>query len=451
MLSLATRIVSAGRNVERLIIRTAAQSRGGIVMGDAGEGTSKFPVVLTLPQDEHEAVMEEELEKLGGGVRRGVELVGAVGGEGGVRVRLRDVNREDGGEEVMEVSYVCGCDGAHSKVREVAGIDMVGGTYAQRFWVADVDATGEVAEGVDVNMCLHEDEFCLAIPLKRIGGMRLVGWVPKGCGQEVEFRDVEAGVRQATGVVVEKLGWFSTYRIHARVAERFRNGRMFVLGDAAHLHSPVGGQGMNTGLGDAANLAWKLAAVMQGRANEEILETYESERQAFAKVLVNTTDYVFTLMTDGGYKGWALRNWIVPYVLPFLWRFRPLRRMWYARVSQIQIQYRGSELSEGRSGGVQGGDRVPWVEFEDGSDNHEVLSELAWQVQVYGEVVAEVRKGLEAKGLSVHVFPWTATCEKQGFGKDSLYLVRPDGHVGLACGQAEVEDLYAYLARWDIR
>lgn len=450
MLSLSTRLVSAGRTIERVRICNAGQAKGTVIFGDAGEGTGKFPFVLTLPQDEQEKIMEEELEKLGSGVRRRVELVGAVEGEGSVRARLRDLNKEGGEEEEVEVSYLCGCDGAHSKVRELAGIDMLGGTYAQRFWVADVDATGDAAQAADVNWCTQDDDFTLAMPLNAKRGLRLIGWVPKGCGEEVEFRDVEVAARKTTGLVVNKVGWFATYRLHARVADRFQKGRMFVLGDAAHLHSPVGGQGMNTGLGDAANLAWKIAAVMQGTAKEEILETYEQERRAFAKLLVNTTDYLFTLLTDRGYKGWVLRNWIIPYVIPLMWSLRAIRRLLYARVSQIRIQYRESELSEGKSGVVQGGDRVPWVEFEDGSDNHEVLNELAWQVQVYGGVGGEVRKGLEAKGLSIHVFPWTATCTKQGFAQDSLYLVRPDGHVGLVCGQAEVKGLYAYLARWGI-
>jgi len=450
-LSLSSRIVSSGRKMERLNVRNAGHSMGSLKIGDAGEGLSSFPFVLSLTQDEHEDIMGEALEKVGGKVRRGVELVGAEQLEDRVVVTLRDVSKDgEEKEEEVEVASVCGCDGAHSKVRELAGIEMVGGTYAQRFYVADVDATGEAAEGVDVNFCTRNRDFCLAIPLKAKGRMRLVGWVPQGVGEEVEFKDVEDTSRKTTGVVVEKVFWFSTYRIHARVAERFRQGRMFVLGDAAHLHSPVGGQGMNTGLGDAANLAWKIAAVMKGEAKEEILETYETERRAFARVLVDTTDYAFTLLTDAGYKGYLLRNWIIPYVMPFVWTFRTMQRFLYRKVSQIEVQYRASGLSEGKSGRVQGGDRLPWVEVGGGRDNHESLGELSWQVHSYGDLGGEMRKGLEGKGLPVHVLSWTGACEKQGFVKDQLYLVRPDGHVGMVCGQAEVETLYAYLERWGI-
>ncbi|MCJ1243536.1 hypothetical protein MMC30_000733 [Trapelia coarctata] len=449
-LSLSARIVSAGRKMERIEVRHAGRSKGGLTIGNAGEGQSKFPFVLSLTQDEHEEIMGEELEKTGGGVRRGVELVGAEELGDRVRVTLRDVSKEGGEEEVVEVAYLCGCDGAHSKVRELAGIEMVGGTYSQRFFVVDVDATGEAAEGVDVNLCTRDRDFCLALPLKRKGGMRLVGWVPQGMGEHVEFKDVEDAARKTTGVVVEKVRWFSTYRIHARVAERFRQGRLFVLGDAAHLHSPVGGQGMNTGLGDAANLAWKIAAVMKGEAKEEVLETYEVERRAFARVLVDTTDYAFTLLTDAGYKGYLLRNWFMPYVLPFIWSFRALQRYQYQKVSQIEVQYRASALSEGKMGKVQGGDRLPWVEFERGGDNHENLGGLGWRVHVFGDLEGEVRKGLEGRDMQVNVFPWEGAAEKKGFVRGEMYLVRPDGHVGMVCGQGEVESLYAYLERWGI-
>ena len=126
------------------------------------------------------------------------------------------------------------------------------------------------------------------------------------------------GVVERIRTEVETVNWFSTYRVHHRVADRFRKGRTFLLGDAAHIHSPVGGQGMNTGIGDAVNLGWKLAAVVGGRAHASILDSYEQERIGFARQLVATTDRAFTGVTSSGAMARLIRLQIVPLVLPLL-------------------------------------------------------------------------------------------------------------------------------------
>src|SRR5204862_7893692 len=149
-----------------------------------------------------------------------------------------------------------------------------------------------------------------------------------------------------------RVNWFSTYRVHHRVADHFRQGRTFLLGDAAHVHSPVGGQGMNTGIGDAVNLAWKLAAILQGRAEASLLDSYEPERIAFARRLVATTDEAFTGVTSSGWFARLLRLRVVPLLFPLLFRLRPVRRLMFRTVSQTSVNYRGSRLSVGRAGAV---------------------------------------------------------------------------------------------------
>jgi 2-polyprenyl-6-methoxyphenol hydroxylase-like FAD-dependent oxidoreductase len=148
------------------------------------------------------------------------------------------------------------------------------------------------------------------------------------------------------------VNWFSTYRVHHRVANHFRGGRAFLLGDAAHIHSPVGGQGMNTGIGDALNLAWKLAAVMQKAVPESLLDTYEPERIAFARRLVDTTDRAFTLVTRRGSLARVVRTRLVPRLAPLLFRLPPTRRFMFKTLSQIGVNYRHSRLSAGMAGSV---------------------------------------------------------------------------------------------------
>src|SRR5262249_31048833 len=234
---------------------------------------------------------------------------------------------------------------------------------------------------------LDKSDFLALFPLKDAGHVRLVGTVR---GQAPDQRktltwdDINTRVMEWMPLEVARVNWFSVYHVHHRVADRFRKGRAFLLGDAAHIHSPVGGQGMNTGIGDAVNLAWKLTWVLQGRADESILDSYEPERIAFARRLVKTTDQAFTAVTSSGPIARFVRLGIAPAVLPLLFSFGPTRRIFYRTVSQIDVNYRGSPLSAGQVGSVHGGDRLPWVKMT-GTDNFAPLAALDWQVHVYGE------------------------------------------------------------------
>ena len=228
---------------------------------------------------------------------------------------------------------------------------------------------------------------------------------------------------------------FSTYHVHHRVADRFRSRRAFLLGDAAHVHSPVGGQGMNTGIGDAVNLAWKLAAVLRERAGISILDTYEPERIAFAQRLVATTDQAFTGVSSSSVTARTLRLHLVPALLPRLLTMQAVRRLAFRTVSQTAINYRGSALSEGRAGRVRGGDRLPWVPLDTsdhGADNFTPLMSLERQVHIYGDAVPEIRAVCAERHLALHEFGWQPAMERAGLRRDALYLLRPDGYVALA-------------------
>ena len=207
--------------------------------------------------------------------------------------------------------------------------------------------------------------------------------------ETLRFEDVSDRAIRNLKLDVKKTNWFSTYHVHHRVADHFRKGRAFLLGDAAHIHSPAGGQGMNTGIGDAINLAWKLKAVLDGRAPDTLLDSYEIERIAFARRLVKTTDQVFTLATAQGGVADLIRVWIAPVVIPAALTFEATREWAFRTVSQIGINYRHSPLSEGRAGGVNGGDRMPWA-VAHGVDNYEALANPVWQVQVYGAASPEL-------------------------------------------------------------
>lgn len=265
--------------------------------------------------------------------------------------------------------------------------------------------------------------------------MRLIGSVlPEAAERrrEVTFDDVGKRAIAHMEFTIEKVNWFSTYHVHHRVAAKFRQGRAFLLGDAAHIPSPAGGQGMNTGIGDAVNLSWKLSAVLEGGADDLLLDTYEPERIAFARRLVATTDRVFTLVTaHGAFAQWVRLN-LVPRIMSVLFRFAAWRRFMFRTVSQIGIAYPDSRLSEGRAGRVRGGDRLPWVQTGPGCDNFDPLTALDWQVHVYGEVACDVTAACAVLRLPLHAFAWKPEMSPSGLSRGALYLIRPDGYVALA-------------------
>jgi hypothetical protein len=251
----------------------------------------------------------------------------------------------------------------------------------------------------------------------------------------LKFEDVSRRAIEHMKLDVRRLNWFSTYHVHHRVAQRFRAGRAFLLGDAGHIHSPAGGQGMNTGIGDAINLAWKLAAVLQDGAPDALLDSYEAERIGFARRLVQTTDRVFTLATAEGRLADIVRTRVAPLLFSTLARIQPFRRFVFKTVSQLSLNYRDSPLSEGVAGAVRGG------------DNFTSLSSLQWQVHVYGGATATLSAWCAEHGLPLHLFEWTERHGAAGLARDALYLIRPDAYVGLAAPTAEPEIIEQYFAR----
>ena len=318
---------------------------GRVGFGALGHGLSWFPYMLVYPQDEHERLLIERLADSGIVVERSTECTHVENRGERVIVRLR---RPGGAENTCTADYLAGCDGTHSTVREQLGIGFPGGTYEHLFYVADAAAAGPVMNG-ELHVALDEADFLAVFPLRKDGHARLIGTVREealGTQEALSWDDVSKTVIERLGIQVERVNWFSTYHVHHRVADRFRQGRAFLLGDAAHIHSPVGGQGMNTGIGDAVNLAWKLAAVLRGRGGQSLLDTYEPERIAFARRLVATTDRAFTLVTSPGRIARFIRLAVAPRVLPPLFESKAVRRYMFRTVSQIGINYRHSVLSQ---------------------------------------------------------------------------------------------------------
>ncbi|MFZ2506863.1 MAG: FAD-dependent monooxygenase, partial [Steroidobacteraceae bacterium] len=361
-----------------------------------------------------------------------------------MEARLCDPN---GNLRTVTARYVAGCDGARSSVRELNGIGFPGAPYEHVFFVADTEATGPMVAG-ELNVYMWRDGFHLYFPMRGTDRWRVIGIVPQElrAKEGLSFEDVLPSLRGEGGdIAFKSCAWFSTYRIHHRVTECFRNGRCFLLGDAAHVHSPMGAQGMNTGLQDAYNLGWKLALVVTGQAGDALLDSYEAERLPVAQRLLGTTDRAFQLVVSKNRLGSFFRTRIMPNIAAFAMSRERVRRIAFRALSQTGIAYRKSPMSTTLGGlakeAPQPGDRFPWLHLRfraDGprEDLFQQLDDTRFNLLVFGQRASLGELNVPAELLTVHEIPDdaenAAELARVAIKGPAFYLLRPDGHVGLA-------------------
>jgi 2-polyprenyl-6-methoxyphenol hydroxylase-like FAD-dependent oxidoreductase len=428
-LNLADTVVARGHKVAAVNLWVKGAPEARLVFEKIGGEQTPYPFLLIFPQTEHERLLIDQLEQAGITVERQHELLGFT--DHGDHVTAHIQGPDD--EEFYAARFIAGCDGARSTVRETLGIGFAGRSYDQVFYVADVMGNGQAFDG-ELHIDLDEADFLALFPLPTPGRARLLGTLSDERANRAErltFADVSARAIQHFQLEITAVTWFSTFHVHQRVCAQMRKGAAFLLGDAAHIHSPAGGQGMNTGIGDAINLAWKLSAVLRSQAPATLLDSYESERIRFARRLVATTDRGFRFATAPGMFADLLRTRLVPPLLARMTHLEAMRNYLFRTVSQINVNYRGSPLSRGMAVQVHSGDRLPWVQV-DGRDNLTSLCELNWQVHVYGKAGEDLTAWCQVREIPLHVFPWREAYEAAGLERGAVYLLRPDGYVGVA-------------------
>ena len=414
-----------------------------IPVGDIGQGLSPYPFILMLGQDDNERIMGTKLRELGVPIRWNTELTAFEQKPDRVEARLRE---PDGTVRTITAAWVAGCDGSHSAVRELSHISFPGAPYAHTFFVADTEATGSIKPN-ELNVYLWRDGFHLLFPMRGKDRWRVIGILPEPLRtrDDVAFDQVVPSIQGEAGADLhfKQCSWFSTYRIHHRAGERFRDRRCFLLGDAAHIHSPAGAQGMNTGLQDAYNLGWKLALVVQGRADAALLDTYEQERIPVAQRLLETTDRAFQAVVSDGWLPKLLRTTVIARVAATAMKFEPIRRFAFRTISQIGISYPQSALSQALAGlpndAPAAGERFPWLRIRlrpDGpiEDLYAALEDARFNLLVFGQAPAQAEFG---DLVRTHLVPRDdgndGELTRAKIGQPSFYLLRPDCHVGL-CG-----------------
>ncbi|HXV39904.1 MAG TPA: FAD-dependent monooxygenase [Steroidobacteraceae bacterium] len=458
-LGIAGRALELGRVMEAGNIWVRGRPKARIPLGVMGKGVSRYPFMLMLGQDDNERILGDRLRDFGVAVQWQTELLALERQPDHVVAQLRG---PDGSVRTVTARYVAGCDGARSAVRELSGIGFPGAPYEHVFFVADTEATGPMVPG-ELNVYMWHDGFHLYFPMRGADHWRVIGILPQElrAKEGVTFEDVMPSLRGEGGGQIEfrSCAWFSTYRIHHRVTERFRSGRCFLLGDAAHVHSPMGAQGMNTGLQDAYNLAWKLALVVNGQAGDALLDSYEAERLPVAQRLLGTTDRAFQFVVSKNRIGSLFRTRILPNVAAFAMSREAARRIAFRTLSQTGIAYHRSPLSQALGGlakdSPQPGDRFPWLHLRlragrAREDLFQCLDDTRFNLLVFGQPARVEALNLPADLLAVHEIADDGEnadeLARVGIKGPAFYLLRPDGHVGLAGTRLDMSSVMRWFA-----
>lgn len=455
-LGIAQRAIALGKRGVGARMWASGRPMAFVPLGEAGAEATPYPYILVLGQDDNERLMGERLREEGVEVQWNTALTALEQRPDHV---LATLATPAGGTRTVTAKWVAGCDGSRSAVRELSGIGFPGAPYEHVFFVADVEATGNMVSD-EVNVFLWRSGFHLFFPMRGTDHWRIVGILPDRLRDrdDVVFDDVVAPLRDEAGTSLSftNCSWFSTYRIHHRHAARFREGRCFVLGDAAHVHSPVGAQGMNTGLQDAYNLAWKLSLVVQDNAGPSLLDSYQAERLPVAQRLLATTDRGFQLVVSDHPLAGILRTRVLARIGALAMRFKAVQRLVFRTVSQTGLHYRDSALSVTAdrlpAEAPQAGDRFPWLHLvlqRDGAaqDSFQALDDTRFHLLLFGQ---SMPPGPTAFGdlLRIHELPEhpenVREMKAHGLPGRAYYLLRPDGHVGLCGSELELVHLQRY-------
>jgi 2-polyprenyl-6-methoxyphenol hydroxylase-like FAD-dependent oxidoreductase len=440
-IGLADKLISLGHSAEKVRLVESGKVRGEAVLKEMGKGMSPYPFLLLIEQGKHEQLLYEYIKDNGSDVLWNTEMTSLAQDESGVTVQFSD-------GKSIRAKYLVGCDGAKSPVRHALGLTFEGDTVGRLFYVADVEIDWDYGhDGLVIN--LGKDNLTAFFPMVGDRRWRIVGTFPEGHKKDADdilYDEIERQIETDMGVKLDitRVHWFSVYNVHSRAVEAFSRGRCFVAGDAAHIHTPAGAQGMNTGIQDGYNLAWKLSAVIKGDASLRFLETYNEERLPNARRLLKTTDRFFEFGTSDAWFISFVRTHIFPHVFGFALTLDVVKNAIFPLVSQIGINYRGSSLSKNDGDfTVQAGDRMPYFKI-DGESIYDSLHEPKFHLLTFGRerFDGELRENLTVRNLPLH----KDVAKIFGVDKPFVVLVRPDNYIGLMSNAISTDVVKDYMA-----
>jgi len=418
--------------VEQIVVHINGKQAAIVPVGQPTALVTKPSLVIS--QAEVEAELRRRVTELGGQIVWGRAVTAAQQDSDGVAVGF-----EDGAQS--RVGWLVGCDGAHSRVRKLAGVGFPGVPFTELFFLVDVHADLPLSRH-SIYAWIEGDSVFGAFPLPGRDVWRLMvptadpGTDATPMTDQAVLAEVSQQLEERTGFDPSLIGapeWVTSFRIHRRLAETFRNGRILLAGDAAHVHPPAGGQGMNTGIGDAENLAWKLAMVVNATAEHELLDSYESERRPIAAKVVKSTGAASDLILGNNLFARLVRDWVI---IPLMKKASMQRRVWES-LSQLKVTYRNGPLGcQGRRKLFTGrnplpGDRVPDIECAraEGLGGTTLHAELGnkWALVMPGRLASNEYTAVVAKRLGEDGI---VSLVADHYSNEEIMLVRPDAHLG---------------------
>jgi len=433
-----------------------------IHLAEIGKGLSPFPYIHILEQSENEALLQQFLGTEQVKVAWNTQLESFTQSEQEVEAVI--IN-EQGERQTIIADWLVGADGSSSMVRKGLGMTFSGDTHEQTFFVADSEVDWEY-EDEELYICLDKEEFLAFFPMRGQGRFRIIGALPAGVekSEDLVFEELIKETIQKVNVnlTIRKTDWFKTYKIHHRIAPSFQRGRCFLVGDSAHIHSPAGGQGMNTGLLDAYNLAWKLALVVQEKAEESLLSSYTEERLPFAKELVKSTDKAFDMIVSPNPIVRFFRLNIFPSIFKMATTQDQIREFAFRRISQIGISYKGYSINREHktsaflANAPNAGDRFPYVETDAGTSFDWLtgtdFKALYFYTTRKENKIVQLKNYFALAKIEVELLQFDKErngvyFEQLGIKEDALLVVRPDMYIGYRSGEVDLLDLEIYFNR----
>ncbi len=448
-MNLSDKIIAEGQKLEGVLLYKNGKRKAAVILGELAKGVSPFPYLMVYEQSKIEQLLYDALRSENQDVEWNTAFVKYSEKDNGFDVVISSNNVE----KTISTTYLIACDGSKSKVREQSGVAFEGSTYQNVFYLADTHVKADISHD-KLNLFTSKHDLNVLFPMKGENRYRIIGILPKEYYHkpDLNFDEMINHFRQTTQLPVQVYDtkWSSTYRIHHKKIKQFRKGNIFFAGDAAHVHSPAGGQGMNTGLQDAYNLAWKLAFVIKKKAKESLLNTYHKERNPIAIRLLQTTDRFFNFMIKQSWFYVLFRTQILLRIVPVFVRSHFIKKQIFAAVSQTSINYNKSFLSKGKSGRIKAGARFPYTMIE---DNGQKISIYQYFKQInkpfllvsFNININDVKNdNLHAVSLPVNTTNISAF-KKLRFDTKWIALVRPDMYIGYICSvynEAELSEYY---------
>lgn len=464
-MGLAEKAIKAGIVAHTINMRFNYKTNYTLNISDFGKGLTRYPYLLLIEQGQTERLLNQFLNDHGHWVERDVPLVSFT--QAG-KIVTSEIRKADGTLEIIKSRYLIGADGSDSLVRNRLGIPFHGKTHKLRLFITDCEAKLPLL-GREIFFSFAKDLTSGFFPLKG-NRWRVDGIIPDIQHEKVGFEEISNyfGKKIHSGIELFHPQWFSVFRSHSRCAERFRDSQCFLIGDAAHVHSPVGAQGMNTGMNDAHNLAWKLAFVIRHTTSEKLLDSFESERRPLAMDIIRYTDLAYSLMTNNSLLVRLVRLRFVPLILTFLFSwFRKKQGIWnriFLSISGIGIHYKNSFLAANNDmedfpvHSPKPGERFPYLTYEKRGKRfslHNGMLPVSFYLFVFGQHLLpapfqiELYKYKDVISLK-YIDKDIGTqflFDVFGIKEEGCYLIRPDSYIAWRCHGFDEKGLGNYLKK----